>query len=341
MRRLLNTLYITTQRTRLSKERETIRVRIEGEKTVNVPIHNLQSIVCFGNISVTPYLMGMCGERGVGLTFLTKNGRFLARVEGPVSGNVLLRREQYRMADNVDTTLAIARDIVAAKIVNSRQVILRAKRECDSNNIKFDTPLKRATEAISQVRVAENIDTVRGLEGEAAKSYFSVFDELIKAEKEVFAFNGRNRRPPKDNINALLSFAYTLLVNDIRSALEGVGLDPAVGYLHAARPGRPSLALDMMEEFRAYICDRLVIAMINRGQIKGRGFNKTESGAVDMNDDTRKTLIAGYQGKKQEQVVHPFMQERMPVGMLLHAQAMLFARYIRGDLDAYPPFLFK
>jgi CRISPR-associated protein Cas1 len=287
--------------------------------------------------------MGLCGEHNVTLSFLTANGRFLARVHGPVTGNVSLRRQQYRFADCLDTSAKIARSIITAKIANSRNVLMRAARE--NSVCGHDQKVKQVAsylgQSLDELRPDLTLDQVRGKEGEAANIYFDVFDHLITANKQDFVFTNRNRRPPTDNVNALLSFLYTLLVHDVGSALETVGLDPAVGFLHRDRPGRASLALDIAEEFRAYMADRLCLSLINRQQVKGPGFTKTESGAVTMDDATRKTVLVAWQKRKLDEITHPFINERIQIGLLPHVQAMLLARYIRGDLKGYPPFLWK
>jgi len=343
MKQLLNTLFVTTQGSYLSKEGDTVLVHQEQEVKLRVPIHNLGSIVCFGNVLCSPFLLGLCGERNVTLSFLTENGRFLARVHGPVSGNVLLRREQYRRADDPATSTEIARSVVTAKIANSRIVLQRAMR--DGPELADSTPMKRALEDMQQyiktLQEQPTVDQIRGIEGSAAATYFGVFDHLISSNKEHFFFKERSRRPPLDNMNALLSFLYTLLVHDVESALEGVGLDPAVGFLHRDRPGRPGLALDLMEELRAYLADRLALSLVNRQQIKPDGFVKTESGAVIMDDETRKIVLVAWQKRKQEEITHLFLQEKISVGLLAHVQAQLLARYLRGDLDGYPPFLWR
>lgn len=343
MKRLLNTLYVTTQGTYLARDGETVQVRVEHETKLRVPIHTLGGIVCFGQVSCSPALMGLCGERNVTLSFLTEYGRFLARVHGPVSGNVLLRRKQYRCADNEDASSEIARAVVAAKIANCRTVLLRAARErAEGESAKaLSGAARHLSNILEDLREPVALDTVRGREGEAARVYFGVFDHLITAQKDAFAFHERSRRPPLDNINALLSFFYTLLAHDVTSALEAVGLDPAVGYLHRDRPGRPGLALDLMEEFRPYLADRLAMSLVNRRQIKGKGFKRTETGAIWMDDDTRKEVLVAYQKRKQEEIQHPFLGEKVSVGLLPHVQALLFARYLRENLDGYPPFLWK
>ncbi len=343
MRRLLNTLYITTQGAYLSRDGETVLVRVEKETKLRIPIHTLAGIVCLGRVSCSPPLMGLCGTRNVSISFLSMNGKFLARVQGPVSGNVLLRREQYRCADDDERCVQVAQSIIAAKIANSRTVLLRAVRDKNAGQDveKLQSASLRLVRLIDQLRETTLLDSIRGVEGEAAGVYFSAFQHLILAQKDDFTFRSRNRRPPLDNTNALLSFIYSLLTHDVCSALEAVGLDPAVGCLHRDRPGRPGLALDLMEEFRAYLADRLALTLINRKQIKGKGFIKTESGAVTMNDATRKEVLIAYQKRKQEEIQHPFLGEKIALGLLPHIQAMLYARHLRGDLDGYPPFLWK
>jgi len=343
MKKHLNTLFVTTQGAYLAKESETVAVKVENEVRLRIPIHTIGGIVCFGQVSCSPYLMGFCGENGVTISFLTERGRFLARVQGPVSGNVLLRREQYRKADDPEFSAVMAKAVLTGKLVNSRTVIQRALRDhgskIDDDSLRRTAVyLSRCLEALDRTI---NLDTVRGIEGDAAHSYFSVFDHFIVAQKEDFIFSDRNRRPPMDNVNCLLSFIYTLLVHDIRSGLESVGLDPAVGFLHRDRPGRPGLALDLMEEFRPFLADRLVLSLINLRRVNARGFDKAESGAVFMDDDTRKTVLVAYQERKQEEIFHPFIDEKITIGMLFHIQALLLARYLRGDLDGYPPFIWK
>lgn len=343
MRHLLNTLYVTTQGAYLSREGETVLVRVEHENKLCVPIHTLGGIVCFGQVSCSPPLMGLCGERNVAISFLSEHGRFYARVQGPVSGNVLLRREQYRRADSESASAEIARMVVVAKVANCRTVLLRGIRDHseNSNVPALEAAAVRLGRLLDDLRHPAALDAVRGLEGDAARTYFDVFDHLVTAQKEDFFFHERNRRPPLDNLNALLSFFYTLVVHDVRAALETVGLDPAVGYLHRDRPGRPSLALDLMEEFRPVLADRLALSLVNRQQIRGKGFRKTETGGVLMDDATRKEVLVAYQKRKQEEIQHPFLGEKVEVGLLPFVQAMLLARYLRGDLDGYPPFLWK
>jgi CRISPR-associated protein Cas1 len=343
MKKLLNTLYVTTQGAYLSKEGETIAVKVDGETRLRLPIHTIGNVVCFGNVGCSPYLMGFCAENSVGVSFLTEHGRFLARVQGAVSGNVLLRREQYRRADDLDASAEVAKSVVMGKIANCRAVLQRVIRD-HAEKINEEALRHAALRLTRQMELLDGtypLEELRGVEGDSARVYFGVFDHLIVAQKEAFRFDERNRRPPLDNVNCLLSFIYTLLMHDLRSALEGVGLDPAVGFLHRDRPGRPGLALDLMEEFRPFIADRLVLSLINLKQVQAKGFKRMESGAVVMNDDTRKTVLVAYQERKQEELTHPFLGEKVMVGILFHVQALLLARYLRGDLDGYPPFIWK
>lgn len=342
MKKHLNTLFVTTQGAYLAKDGETVAVRIEGEVKLRIPVHTLDGIVCFGNVGCSPFLMGFCTERDVSISFLTENGRFLARVVGPVSGNVLLRREQYRRADDPDFSAQISAACIMGKVANCRTVLRRAMRDHEE---KLDTTrlaeaVDRLTASLTRLKGDNDLDTVRGIEGDAAHVYFSVFDHLINRNTEAFRFQQRNRRPPLDRMNCLLSFLYTLLLHDIRSALECTGLDPAVGFLHRDRPGRPGLALDLMEEFRP-LADRLALSLVNLGQLKGNDFILSEAGAVRMKDDARKTLLVSYQKRKQDVLEHPFLKKKMPVGLLFHTQTLLLARFLRGDLDGYPPMLWR
>ena len=343
MRKLLNTLYVSSQGSYLRKEGETIVVEREQEKVLQLPVHTIGSIVCFGNVLCSPFLLGFCAENDVSVSFMSEYGRFLASVRGPVSGNVLLRRQQYRMADDEERTRDIAANIVAGKLANCRVVMNRAVR--DHGERTDACAIKGASAAIDRLidglPRASDGDAVRGIEGMAAAEYFGVFNHLIVDQKEEFSFHDRNRRPPLDPVNALLSFVYTLLTHDVRSALETVGLDPAVGFLHRDRPGRPGLALDLMEEFRPVIADRLVLSLINRRQVEPKGFKRAENGAVVMDDATRKVVLVEYQNRKQDEVEHPYIGEKVPVGLLFFVQANLMARYIRGDIDGYPPFFWR
>ena len=343
MRKMLNTLYVTTQGTWLFKDGETIAVKVENTVRARLPIHTLSGLVCFGQVTCSPFLLGHCAQNDVGVSFLTNHGRFLARVQGPVSGNVLLRRQQYRLADNLKSSAAIAANIVIGKALNTFAVLSRARRDHGEkiNKEKFAQVEMDIKQLTRQLEKEPSLDTVRGIEGKVAANYFSLFDQLITSQKEAFVFKSRNRRPPLDAVNALLSFIYTLLYHDACSALESVGLDPAVGFLHRDRPGRQGLGLDLMEELRSVLADRLVLSMINLKKVNGKGLKQSESGAVLMDDDTRKAVLVAYQERKQEQLLHPFLKEKIPMGMILFAQAQLMARFIRGDLDGYPPFIWR
>lgn len=343
MRKLLNTLYVTDPEAYLTRDGENVTVKIDGEIRFRIPVHNLEGIVSFGYCGASPNLMGLCAERGVTLTFLTEHGRFLASVNGPVSGNVLLRTKQYQSTQNTLDSLEISKNIITAKIANSRTVLQRAMR--DHKEISGSSEVIIAINSLrrhyDKIRVCHTLDVLRGIEGDAAKLYFDVFDHLILQNKSAFYFNGRSRRPPLDNTNALLSFLYTLLTHEVRSGLETVGLDPACGFMHKLRPGRPSLALDLMEELRPYLVDRMVLSIINLRQIREKGFMQKESGAVIMDDETRKTVIGIWQKRKQEEIVHPYLNEKINIGLLPYVQALLLARFLRGDLDGYPPFFWR
>ena len=343
MKKLLNVLYVSTPNSYLSLDGENIVILVEGSEHFRIPVHNLESIVCFGYMGASPALMGFCAKRGVGLCFLSPNGKFLARVTGGVQGNVLLRKKQIRVSDIEEECVPIAINCITGKLVNSRVVIERAIRD-HGQNIDL-TVLEKASaylkNSIIRLQGCSNLEQIRGIEGDSARTYFGVFDELILQQKDSFFMNDRNKRPPTDNLNALLSFMYTLLAHDVQSALETVGLDPYVGFLHRDRPGRASLALDIMEEFRPFIADRLALSLINRKQITSSGFTTKESGGVLMDTDTRKEVLIAWQKRKQEQITHPFLDEKISIGLLPYVQALLLARHLRGDLDAYPPFLWK
>lgn len=344
MRRQLNTLYVTTEGAWLRKDGANIVLEVEREERARLPVHMLESLVCIGRVAVSPQLLGFCSEQGIGICYLTPQGRFLARVEGPVSGNVLLRRAQYRASDDSVRCAAIVRNVLAGKIHNQRAVLARGWR--DHGDRLTDVPafqhaLKRLKRIPQRLLLEDSVDVLRGLEGEAAQSYFGVFDQLISVDSPLLHFGGRNRRPPRDAFNALLSFFYTLLTHDCRSALESVGLDPAVGFLHRDRPGRPSLALDLAEEFRPLLGERLALSLINRRQLNEKDFQIFDSGAVLLKDDARKTALIAYQERKREQLQHAFLDEKADIGLLPFIQAQLLARHLRGDLDGYPPFLWK
>lgn len=346
MQRQLNTLYVTSEGAWLRKDGANIVMEIEGEIRGRIPVHMLESLVCIGRVLVSPPLLGYCAEQGITISYLTPNGKFLARVEGPVSGNVLLRREQYRRSDDPQRCAPIVANLLVGKVHNQRAVIGRALRD---HGDKLDDEGRSALEFTRKrlARIAEKLltqrepDVLRGLEGEAAQAYFGVFDHLIRIPGPAFRFSGRTRRPPLDAVNALLSFLYTLLTHDCRSALETVGLDPAVGYLHRDRPGRPSLALDLVEEFRPVLADRLALSLINRRQVSAGDFRTLDNGAVLLKDDARRLVLTAYQERKREELRHAFLEEQAPVGMFMFIQAQLLARHLRGDLDAYPPFLWK
>jgi len=340
MKKLLNTLYVTTEGASLRKDGENIVAEVEGVEKNRVPLHMLGSVVVFGAIFVSPPLMGALAAAGITLVFLDRNGRFQARLEGPVSGNILLRRAQYRVCDAPEE---VVRSILIGKIANQRAVLMRALRDYSDAYQEADrAAIMAVTERLAQIlrrveRSDETLDAMRGSEGEAANLYFSVFDHLIRSPDDAMRWRGRSRRPPLDPVNALLSFLYTLLTHDCRSALEGVGLDPAAGFLHRDRPGRPSLALDLMEEMRPVLADRMALSLINRRQIRAQDFTTQASGAVMMSDEARKTVLITWQERKRDERIHPFLDEKAPMGLVPHLQAQMLARHLRGDLDAYPP----
>lgn len=344
MRKQLNTLYATTEGAWLRKDGANVVMEVDQQERARIPAHLLEGLVCFGRIGVSPQLLGYCMEIGITVTYLTPNGRFYARVEGPVSGNVLLRRAQYRRSEDASGCASIVRNLLVGKIHNQRGVLARGWRDRGDrlpDATAFRHALKRLKRIPQRLMAVADVDTLRGLEGEAAQAYFSVFDQLIATEQPQMRFSGRNRRPPRDAFNALLSFLYTLLTHDCRSALETVGLDPAVGFLHRDRPGRPSLALDLAEEFRPLLGERLALSLVNRKQLASRDFRTMDNGAVLLTDDARKTVLIAYQERKREELVQPFIGEKVPIGLLPYLQAQLLARHLRGDLDGYPPFLWK
>lgn len=338
MKKMLNTLYITRQESYLHKERETIVVKQGDAKLGQFPSLSVGNILCFGQVSVSPFLMGYCAEQGIGLAFYTEYGKFLARVQGKQTGNVLLRRAQYRWADSVEKSVGIARLMVAAKIANGRSVLQREIRN-HGENVLIDNAVDRLAISLRNVKQAVSTEECMGIEGEAAANYFAVFNELLRGSD--FVFGGRVRRPPTDPVNALLSFVYSLITQECISALQGVGLDPYVGFLHRDRPGRASLALDLLEEFRSAWADRFVLTLINRRQVQLSDFITESSGAVRLKDDARKNLLVAYQERKQVEVLHPYLEEQVPIGLLPHCQSMLLARHIRGDTEFYTPYLIK
>lgn len=346
MRRHLNTIYVTTENAWLRKDGANIVVEADGVERGRVPLHMIEGVVCFGRPGASPALMAACAEAGIAMSFLTPQGKFLARIEGPRTGNVLLRRTQYRIADDPARSVPIVRGIVTAKAANQRIVLRRALRDHGARmSLENRTALEDADTRLSHIArraaLADDINTLRGHEGDAAKLYFSVFDRLIQGDREHFFFRGRSRRPPLDRINALLSFLYAMLGHDCRSALEGAGFDPQVGYLHADRPGRASLALDLMEELRPVLADRLALTLVNRGQVRVGDFRIDEGGAVSLTDDGRKSVLVAWQERKKRELRHPFLGETMPMGLVPHMQARLLSRHLRGDLDGYPPFIWK
>jgi len=338
VKKLLNTLYITRQESYLHKERETIVIKQGKDKLGQFPAISIANILCFGRVSVSPFLMGFCGEQGIGLAFYTEYGKFLARVQGKQSGNVLLRRVQYRWADDDKKSVLIARLMVAAKIANARSVLMREIRNHGENTILREAVTKMES-SLRRAQHANKVSETMGIEGDAASTYFGVFNELLRGSG--FTFGGRYRRPPTDPVNALLSFAYTLITHECSSALQGVGLDPYVGFLHQDRPGRVSLALDLLEEFRAPWADRFVLTLINRQQLHIKDFITEASGAVRLKDDARKIFLTAWQERKQVEIKHPYLEEQVPIGLLPHCQAMLLARHIRGDTEYYPPYIVK
>jgi CRISPR-associated protein Cas1 len=340
MKHHLNTLYITTEGAYLTKDGEAVAVEIDRQCRLRVPLHNLGGIVCFGGVGCTPPLMAACADNGVAISFLSRSGRFLARVAGFTPGNVLLRRAQYRRSDDPAAAAGIARSIILAKVANARAVLLRGVRDRPDSPgcAALRTAACYLANLLPDVERTDDLDRLRGLEGDAARVYFGAFNALITNPDPAFCFAGRSRRPPLDATNALLSFLYVLLTHDARAACEAVGLDAAVGFLHRDRPGRPGLALDLIEELRAYLADRVALSLINRQQVRAGGFTVDEAGGVTMDDDTRKTVLVEYQRRKQETVLHPFLGEQTTIGLLVHLQARLLARHLRDELDAYPAF---
>jgi CRISPR-associated protein Cas1 len=344
MRKLLNTVYVTTEGASLRKDGENLVAEVDGTERARVPLHMLASLVVFGPIFVSPALIGACAGAGITIVLLDRAGRFQARIEGPVSGNVLLRRAQYRVSDAPEE---VVRSIVVGKVANQRSVLQRALRDygedyAPTEKAAIAAAVDRLARILARVeRLDATLDALRGSEGEAAQSYFAVFDALIRGPDAELRWTGRSRRPPLDPINALLSFLYALLTHDCRSAAEAVGLDPAVGFLHRDRPGRPSLALDLMEELRPVLADRLALSLVNRRQLRAGDFVTEDSGAVRLTDDARKTVLATWQERKKDERQHPFLDEKAPLGLVPYLQAQMLARHLRGDIDAYPPWFWK
>lgn len=340
MRKLLNTLYITTPESYITKDGNNLVVSVKQEEVFRIPSINVEGVITFGYMGASPGAMKLCADSGIALSFLSPNGRFIGRMQGPVRGNVLLRKAQYQFVDNHEKTLCISKNMIAAKIQNYRAVLRRHIRDYGCNNA-----LEQAVQFLDRTKniVLNTHDPqeLLGQEGIAANKYFEVFDQLILNQKEDFSFHGRNRRPPRDAVNAMLSFAYTLLTHDMAAALEAVGIDPYVGFYHKLRPGRASLALDMIEELRAYMGDRLVLSLINRKQVTQKDFIAQGDEGIVMSENGRRTLLTTWQNRKKEIITHPYLQEKMPIGLIPHVQAMLLARYLRNDLDDYPVFLIK
>ena len=343
MKQHINTLFVLTQGAYLKKDGESIVVRIEKKDRLRLPMINVGAVVCFGRVSCSPYLLGACAQKGIAISFMTEHGRFLAAVNGFTPGNVLLRREQYRRADDPVATAAIARACIIGKLANFRTVLRRAVRDQQASEAteRLERTAIRIDMKLRTLQPNLELDQLRGVEGDASADYFAVFNDLITNQKEEFCFTKRSRRPPLDNVNAMLSFLYSMLTNDMRSACESAGLDAAVGFLHRDRSGRPGLALDLMEELRPVLADRVVLSLINRQQVKASGFVEEPGGGIRMDETTRKELVGAYQKRKQEEITHPFLQEKMTLGLVPLIQARLMARFLRGDSDAYPPFSWK
>ena len=343
MRKLLNTLYVTSENSYLALDGENVVLYENKDELGRIPLHNLEGIVSFGYRGTSPALMGACAERNISLCYLTPQGKFLARVSGRIKGNVVLRQQQYDSSRDEAISLEIAKNCIIGKVYNARWVLERAIRD---HSLQIDAEKVKAAsnflkDSLTFIQNSQSKDQLRGYEGEAASIYFGVFDQLILQQKKDFIFTGRNRRPPLDPVNAMLSFVYTLLTNMVTSALESVGLDPYVGYLHVDRPGRASLSLDLVEELRAVMADRFVLSLINRKMVTGKNFSRQENGAILMDDEFRKRVLMEWQSRKKEMITHPYLQEKVEWGMVPYVQALLLARYLRGDLDGYPVFLWK
>ncbi|MCF0202491.1 MAG: type I-C CRISPR-associated endonuclease Cas1 [Bacteroidaceae bacterium] len=340
MRKLLNVLYITRPNAYLKKDSLNLVVEADSEEIFRIPIHNIEGVVTFGYMGASPGAMKLCVDNNVSLAFHTPTGKFIARAQGPTHGNVLLRRRQYHLAEDRDFAVALSRIMIAAKIQNYRNILRRAIRD-NGTNADLENAAKRLERHKREALQAENTTSLMGTEGIAASEYFSVLPNMIIQQQEDFPFSGRTKHPPVGRVNVMLSFVYTLIANEMTSALDSVGLDPYVGFLHTMRPGRASLALDMMEELRAYLGDRLVLSLINRKQITPRDFIQQSEDSILLTDNGRRTIISAWQERKKAEITHPYLNERIPVGLLPHAQAMLMARYLRGDLDNYPVFIIK
>ena len=343
MRKLLNTLFILSEETYLSLDGENIVILAENSEKRRFPLHMLENIMCFSYKGASPALMGACAERKIGLSFFSPNGKFLAGVHGKEYGNVLLRKQQYRISDDKEQGVQYAKNMMIGKVYNSRWTLERTARD-HKERVDYESIRKISAElqeGLLKIRTVDNIDQLRGIEGELASRYFSVFDELILNHKDDFIFQTRNRRPPMDRVNALLSFAYAVVERECANALRSVGLDPFVGFMHTDRPGRESMALDIMEEFRSILCDRFVLTLINTKTVRKDSFMKGDDGAVLLNDKGRKIFFNNWQNRKRELITHPFLKEKMEWGLVPYIQALLLARTIRGDIEEYPPFLWK
>ncbi|MDI3537164.1 MAG: CRISP-associated protein Cas1 [Epulopiscium sp.] len=343
MKKLLNTLYITTPDAYLARDGLNIVVLVENKEKFRVPIHNIESVITFGWSGASPALLALCAENKVSISFLTPTGFFCGRVEGPIKGNVLLRKQQFRLVDNQSFTINLVKTFILAKIANCRNVVHRVLRDHGNeiNEIPLKTTLYLLQQYIAKVEKAQTVDAIRGIEGIAANDYFNVFNHFIVTNKSYFIFSGRNRRPPRDPVNALLSFSYSLLAHEVQSALESVGLDPYVGFLHTDRPGRPSLALDLMEELRPYMADRLVLSLINRNQINANGIINQKGFGYLLDEESRKVFLSAWQKRKQDEITHPFLREKINIGLIPYVQSLLLARHIRGDIEMYPAFIMK
>lgn len=344
MKHHLNTLFIQTDGAYLRKDGRSLVVSVDRADRLRVPVHTIGGVVCLGRVNASTPLLAMCAEEGVAVSFLSQSGRLRARVSGFTPGNVLLRRDQYRAADDQPACLRIAGPMVAAKIANSRTTLLRGVRDHADPTGRLGVACRRLAVLAREALAATSLDSLRGTEGDAAGTYFEVLDNLVtlpSPDRDTFALTQRTRRPPRDPTNCLLSFLYAMLAHDARSACEACGLDPAVGFLHRDRPGRPSLALDLMEELRSFLCDRLALSLINRRQVQPKDFQALDGGAVNLTDTSRRTVLTAYQSRKQDEITHPYLQERVSVGLIIHLQARLLSRLLRGELDTYPAFIWK
>jgi CRISPR-associated protein Cas1 len=343
MKQLLNTLFVMTEGSYLRLEHETVRVELDGTTRLQVPLHHLGGLVLFGNVMTTPFLLHKCAEDGRSVVLLDRNGRYRCRMVGKTGGNVLLRHQQHLAIEDDERQVAVVRNMVAGKLQNARQVLLRGQREAkaDDDAAALQKSADLLGRAIERLPGASEVEFMRGLEGESARVYFDCLDRMITQNREPFKMTGRSRRPPRDRINALLSFLYVMLLNDCISAVEGVGLDPQMGFLHVMRPGRPSLGLDLMEELRPILADRLALTLINLRQINPDDFEERPGGAVYLNEKGRKAVVAAYQKRKQDEVQHPVLEQTVPFGLISHVQARLLARHLRGETDAYSPFLYR